>query len=132
MATNLDIIRGALRQLGILAEVEEPSAEDADLALEVMNDLLEDWSAQGIDVGQWPQTDLDADFPGPAAVEHTTKAYLAIQLAPYYEREPRPVVVGNAMRGYERLLRDALVAKMEPASMTHLPGAQSEWDIETG
>jgi hypothetical protein len=132
MATNLDIIRGALRLLGVLAETEEPSSEDSQLALEALNGFLEDWTAEGIDVGQWPQTDVDADFPGSSTTEHTAKAYLAVQLAPYYERQPNPVVVLSASRGYERLVRETVTAQMQPASMSHLPAAQSTWDIEGG
>ena len=132
MTSNLDIITGALRLLGVLEASGTASAEDAALGLGVLNEFLEEWSARGIDVGHWPQTDVDADFPGDATVTHTVKAYLAVSLAPYFEREVRPFVALQAGSGYERLLREAVTGQMVEASMTHLPAAQSTWDIETG
>jgi hypothetical protein len=132
MATNLDLITGSLRLLGVLSATEDASAEDAALGLTVLNEFLEEWSARGIDVGHWPQTDVDDDFPGDSTVTHTVKAYLAVMLAPYFERDPRPFVLLQASSGYERLLREAVTGQMVEASMTHLPGAQATWDIETG
>jgi len=127
--TNLDIITSALRLLGVIAVSEQASAEDAQLGLTVLNDFLEEWSARDIDVGHWPQTDVDADFPGEAAVALTVKAFLATMLAPYFERQPSPLVILQASTGYERLLREAVTGQMKEASMSHLPGAQSTWDI---
>jgi hypothetical protein len=135
MATNLDIIRAALQTLGVLPEAKEPSAEQAAHALEVLNDFLEDWSASGIDVGQWPQTDLTASFPAASDVQLTAKAHLAVQLAPYYERPIHPVTAGQAQKGYARLLRIAVLAQLEPVSTDHMPvgeGQRIGWNIQTG
>lgn len=134
MTTNADVIKGALGLLGVLAETETASAEQADHALGVMNDFMEDWLAAGIDVGQWPQTDVDDDFPGPSGTISVVKAHLAIHLAPYYERQVNAITLGVAQAGYARLLRDGVVSRMVEQDMTHLmmgAGHGGEYDIET-
>ena len=51
MATATDIIKGALRKLGVLASNEEPSAEDATDGLEALHDMCNAWAAQDIATG---------------------------------------------------------------------------------
>ena len=128
--TNLEIITAALRLLGVIAETDVASAEQAQTGLAVLNDMLEDWSGRTIDVGQWPQSDLTAEFPGPTTVEGVCKANLAIWLAPYYTAPLRPEVVALASAGYLRLIREAMLAQMQPASMAHLPRGEAYWDTE--
>jgi hypothetical protein len=130
--TNLDVIRGALQLLGVLPEGIEPSAEQAEQALAVLNDFLEDWSADGLDVGQWPQTELAAECPAPSGAIQAIKATLAIQLAPYYEKVVNPITALNAQAGRTRLLRDGLLAGMSELDTSHLPGGISTGNIETG
>ena len=128
--TNLEIINAALRLLGVIAETEDVSAEQGATGLAVMNDMLEDWSGRGIDVGQWPQTALDAEFPGATNIEGVCKANLAVWLAPYYAAPLRPEVAGLAGAGYSRLLREAMLAQLQPASMTHLHPGEGQWETE--
>ena len=132
MATNLAIIKASLQMLGVLNEVETPSAEQGQLGLTVLNDLLEDWSGQEIDIGQWPQTDLAAEFPGAPNTEGAVKANLAIWLAPYYAVGVSPPVVAMASSGFNRLLRDAMVAQLEAADMSHMPGLSDTTSILEG
>ena len=129
--TNLEIIGAALRLLGVIAETETPSAEQGETGLSVLNDMLEDWAGRGIDVGQWPQSDLSAEFPGPTTVEGVCKANLAVWLAPYYTAPLRPEVAGLAGAGYSRLLREAMLAQMQPATMTHLHEGAGWGEVES-
>ncbi len=46
MATALDIIKDALADMGALDAGETPEAEDAQLALRILNRLLDQWNAQ--------------------------------------------------------------------------------------
>lgn len=130
---NIDLITSALRQLGVLSEVEDPSPEQAATALEVMNDFLEEWSADGIDIGQWPQTELQGEFPGDRSSEHVVKNNLCVYLAPHFERQPHPVTVAAAQAGYARLLRDAVKDRLKPVDVSHLPmgAGQSTGNILT-
>jgi hypothetical protein len=43
-ATALDLITGAMRNIGVLEAGETPSSQDSSDALQVLNDLLESWS----------------------------------------------------------------------------------------
>ena len=128
--TNLEIIGAALRLLNVIAETETPSAEQGATGLAVLNDMLEDWAGRSIDVGQWPQSDLTAEFPGPTTVEGVCKANLAVWLAPYYSAPLRPEVVMLASSGYSRLLREAMLAQLHPATMTHLHQGEGQWATE--
>ena len=44
--TALDLITGALRDINALESGEVPTAQDANDALQVLNDLLESWSIE--------------------------------------------------------------------------------------
>jgi hypothetical protein len=133
MATNLSIIKAAMQMLGILNELETPSAEQGELGLTVLNDMLEDWDGRGIDIGQWPQTDYAAEFPGPTSVEGVCKANLAIWLTAYYPGSTvPPAVIALASSGYNRLLRDAIIEQCEPADMSHMPGLTDSYSILEG
>lgn len=135
MATNLEVLGDALRSIGVVGDTEEPTAEMADHALRILNDMMEEWRGDGVDVGQWPQTDPQETFPGDIGIIQTVKASLAVALAPAYERDVRPATALAAEKGYRRLLRDALVANMPEADMSHLPlgaGYGEAFDIERG
>lgn len=128
--TNLDVIQRAHRQINVIPEGVDVSAEQAELGLAVMNAMLEEWAADGIDVGQWPQKELDADFPGSESVVQTVCANLSVLLAPHYEREAPPTVAILANNGYKRLERDAMNAALQPADMSHLPRASADEVLE--
>ncbi len=131
MATNVEIIRDALGLLGVLSEVEEASAEQGAHGLRVMNELLEQWQADGVRVGQWPQTDLSATSPLAGNVLAAVKANLALALGPYYGKALAPTEMMRAGGLYQKLVRDAVNAELEPADMGHLPGAYGDLDILT-
>jgi hypothetical protein len=130
--TNLQIITSALRLIGVLSEGETASAEQAEDALAAMNDLFAQWDGNGIDIGHFPQTDVNATSPIFNDAMQAAKYNLAIVLAVEYGKEPPVAVVAVAMDGYKRLLRDATNAKLEPADMSHLAGGSYLENIETG
>ncbi len=49
-STAQDLVTGALRNIGVLAAAETPSASDTADAVQVMNDLLESWSVDHLNV----------------------------------------------------------------------------------
>ena len=135
MATNAQVIRDALGLLGVLAETEDQSAEQSELGLRVLNDMMEDWRANGISIGQWPQTNPADTFPAPLGALATVKAMLAVYLAPHFMATVNQVVAIQASTGYTRLIREAVKAAMVEADLTHLPmgeGFTGGWDITTG
>jgi hypothetical protein len=132
MATNNEVIHEALSLIGVLDEIQSISSEQGENGLSVMNDLLLEWDANGIDTGFYLQTDLNNDCPVYVDVLRVVKYNLAISLSSYYGVEPPQAVVFIAAKGYNRLLRDAMVAKMKEADMTHLPGSYVPFDILSG
>ncbi len=131
MATNVEILRDALGLLGVLRETEQPSAEQGEHALRILNEMLEQWQAEGVRIGQWPQSDLNATSPLASNALPCVKASLAVALSPYYGVPLAPTEIVRAERLYRLLVRDAVNAEIEPADMSHLPGVYQDWDILT-
>ena len=133
MATNLQIIRDALAILGVLSEIEQASAEQGEHGLRILNEVLEEWQADGVAVGQWPQGDINAESPLAQSTLPAIKYALGAALGPYYGLALKPDDVARAERYYSRLVRDAVIAKLEPADMSHLGGQMGRWsDITQG
>lgn len=132
MATNSSIVSEALSIIGVLDEIQSLSAEQGVNGLSVMNDMLLQWDADEIDVGYYPQTDINAESPVYSDALAAVKYNLAIYLSSYYGLQPNSAVAMIADRGYKRLLRDAIVAKMKEADLSHLPGVRSSFDITSG
>jgi hypothetical protein len=132
MASNNEIITEALSIIGVLAEMDSISAEQGETGLSVMNDLLMEWDSDEIDVGYYPQTDVNAESPIYADALQAVKYNLALALSNYYGVEPRLPVIVIADRGYKRLLRDSIISKMKEADLTHLPGVISRYNILDG
>ena len=131
MASNLDLITSALSLIGVVVETESPSAEQAALGLATLNDLLEDWAAQGIEIGQWPQTDLTATAPGGPSALGPLKANLAVYLSPHFSAPTSPILLAQASAGYSRLLRDAMSEQVQAVDMAHVPGRWWDGGVET-
>lgn len=134
MATNNEFITDALKMLGVLQETESPSAEQSSDALRVMNDMLANLRAEDIELGYAPQSDPTAENGINIEDRQAVKYLLAVHLAPHFERNPSPVVVGMATDGMNKLLRNALTRDPDTAGQT-LPRGDSQsqyWDIRTG
>ena len=48
MTTAAQIINTSLHRLGVLAEGEAPTGQQADDALDTLNDMIESWSLEGL------------------------------------------------------------------------------------
>lgn len=129
MSTNRQIVTAALRMLTVLDANETASAEDAELGLTEMNDLMSDLSAEGIDLGWVRQDSLNNDFPLDEIVEAAIKPLLAIYLHSYFPSHNLPgSLPGRAEQAKARLTRDAVLENMEESSVAHVPrGERSAW-----
>lgn len=56
MPTAYDVVRGALRLIGVVTPIEPPSAEEADDALSVMNQMLASWASSRMSSASVPLT----------------------------------------------------------------------------
>lgn len=119
--TNGQVISDALSLIGVVSETEALTPEQGELCLRVLNNLLAEWANREINVGHWPQTDTTAEFPAGWELNFAVQNNLAVRLAPHFQRLIPPAVIADAVASFNRLLRDVIVAKMEPADMTHLP-----------
>ena len=124
MISNRQIISDALAMLGVLAETEVASAEQAQQGLRFLNSLMAEWQELGVMQSYYTQTVLADDCPIPEADEQVVSAALALRLSSMYKGADVSIAAAIANRGYQRLLRTALNDSMTEADLSHLPGAQ--------
>lgn len=132
--TNAELITGALRLLGVLNEVQTASAEQGASGLLVLNQIMADWEADGVDIQYFEQSDLTANTPVPAHARAAVRYFLAFALAPEYGRSVSQEMLSAGNKFYSRLVRDAVNQAMRESSRSVSPGeARSQFfDITTG
>lgn len=59
----LDIVTDAARIVNLIDETQQLSAEQGQMALVALNDLMADYFEDGIELGWYPQTDLSVIAP---------------------------------------------------------------------
>lgn len=135
MATNLTMITDALRKINVISEIDTPSAEQGAHGLRTLNQMLEAWTEDGVDLGYFEQTSTTDDCPIPKWAEKGITSKLAIDLAPTYGASVSLELADAANQGYDVILRNAIKARMQPANMDHMPIGQGHygagWDIGT-
>jgi hypothetical protein len=112
--SNLTIINDALSLIGVLPEGQDASAEQGTDALRALNDMLAEWSLNGIDIGWFPQTETTEDFPIDYRLQAVVKYNLAVHLSPAYGKPVPPeiaVIAGNFKQALvRRILNSQLLA----------------------
>lgn len=135
--TNIELITKALLKIGVLNEVETPSAEQGIDALAELNAMLEEWDEAGIRLGWSEQTDLSETAPLPPHAERGVTLMLALALAPSYggAASVTDAIVGDARMAYDRLHRKAMLANLKESDSRNLPAAEggtASFNILTG
>jgi hypothetical protein len=102
MATARDLVTASLRDLGVLDPVEEASAEDAGAALAILNQMLAGMELDAVPMGLGTVT-LNTVLAVPDSHLEALRANLAARLAPVFGRQPSPLTVEMASRGYRNL-----------------------------
>ena len=120
--TNLQIITASLRLLTIVDEITEPSEEQAQSALTILNDMMADFYADGIRLNWYPQTDLSATAPLEDSDIRNIKILLAEELGLHYGIEITPSMQGEAKEVYRELAKRYL--RYVDADLTILPFSQ--------
>lgn len=134
MSTNLTFINDALSLIGVIPEGIDATPEQGALALRTVNEMVEEWTDDGVVVGWSPQTDLNDVLTVKGNELTAIKHHLAIRLCPHFGREPSPTLVALAVTAYNKLQRDQMVSELEPveASMPLGEGQRVGWNIFSG
>lgn len=121
MSTNSDYFTDALRAVGVLSEIESPSAEHGATMLRVLNAMLNSWRGDGIDLGIPPQSATTDTIWPPEDYEEAFKYNLALRAANEFEVEVPILVATFAEAGYQRMLRDAIYNDLQSRDFDHTP-----------
>jgi hypothetical protein len=121
----VELITDSLRIVGILSEIDTASAEQGAIGVTRLNDLMASLAEDGIDLGYAPLTDSTDDVLLPLGHVGAVKYMLGLLLCVDYGVDPQPMCVDRASSGYERLLRQAIHAQMQP-TIPRLPTGDSQ------
>lgn len=98
-STALDIVKDAMKDIGVLAAGESPSADDSADILRKLNHMVASWELEGLAIygSEWT---LATTIPLPdnhiLAIEHN----LAVHIAPMFEKQVSSIIVQGAQDGY--------------------------------
>ena len=98
-----DLIRRSLRSIGVLNHAEEPTAEEASDALQTLNDMLNAWIYEGMDLEFAADLVLTDALPYPDDHAAAFRYALAVELAPEFGVQPPPAVLAMAASYKEAL-----------------------------
>ena len=121
MTTNIQLIEGALREINVISEIDSASAEQGSYGLRKLNQLMEFWKGESIDLKWFAQTSTTATAPVPDWAEIAVESALAILMAPKYGATVSPelaAIADNAVSGVRRKL---ISEQLDNADMSHLP-----------
>ena len=127
MTTLVQIVGDALRELNVIPEGVEPDGDQGKHGLRRLNQMLEMWTEDGVELGHFKQSSTTADITIPEWAELGVIMMLAIQLAPHYGASISPELIDSADRAYGTLLRKSVVEKTQPLNMNHLPVGDGQW-----
>lgn len=134
--TNVEVIYDALFLLGVVAEGQTVSAEQGTKGLRALNQLIERWTEDDIELGYFAQTSTTDDCPIPAWAEQGVTSKLAQRLMADYPSSQLPAwVMNDEENGFATILRKAMAAALKPVDMRHMPvgsGSSPDFDIERG
>lgn len=86
MATVLDVVTGALKLLEVRTAESPITASESQDGLEALNDMMNEWNVDGIDIGYESVDSSDAELFVKLGSIGAMKANLAIYIAPEYGR----------------------------------------------
>lgn len=105
MQANVLIAR-SLRLLRVIDPNEAPEAEDAQTALEALNQMLRRWEADGIALGWNGVADVTDELTIPDEAIEAVTYNLAVKLRPEYGVSLDADVSSEAIQGLNKLRRD--------------------------
>lgn len=107
MATVLDVVTGALKLLEVRPAESPVTAAEAEDGLEALNDMMNEWNIDGINIGYESLDSTDEELHVDLGSIGAMKANLAIYIAPEYGRIVSPDLSDRA-RVSKKALRNAI------------------------
>lgn len=136
MTTNSDVIGDSLREINVIGETDTPSAEQGAYGLRKLNELMESWTQNGINLGYFAQTSTTDACPIPPWALMGVECALAIAMAANYGKSISPELAAKAQIGYAPITRNAALNVIQPLDDRHLPWGSGHygrgWDINNG
>jgi len=132
MASYSDTIADSLHLIGVLAETDSISAEQAADGLVTLNDLMAAWENLGINVGHVPSATPSDTMVYPANARLAIKAGLAMALCADYGRSPPPIVVAMASSAFSHLAAQSVYQNAPITNLDTLSAQRSVSFIESG
>lgn len=104
MTTANDLIKGALKDLGVLERTGPLEGQEALDVLELLNQMCSSWIYDDIDL-EWLTLELNDVVPYPEDHIGPIRYNLAVFAAPSFDATPSPYIVAMANQGYKQLQR---------------------------
>jgi hypothetical protein len=106
--SNLLLVNDALTLINVLPVGVDASAEDGELALRVIGEMVDEWADDGLLVNWNPQARLNEDTQLVGTELTAVKYQLALRLCPYFSKDPSAVLVAMAGSALQKLQRQQL------------------------
>jgi hypothetical protein len=118
MTTYRDLITSSLRSIGVLHSGETPSAEEANDSLDALNEMLNAWIYEGVNLEHTTATSLNSTVPYPDDHLGPIRWNLCVRLAPEFGIAVTAEIAALAQQGFNQLQRayaDPLNLDLDPA-----------------
>lgn len=104
MSTAMDVITRSLREIGVLAQNQTPTAYQGQQGLADLSAMIAAWELDGISMGDGSNlTSTAVELPYPENHTDAIMYNLAVRSAPKYGRTPKDTTGTLAERGYRAL-----------------------------
>lgn len=98
-----DVIRRALRIVGVIASGETPQASDVIDALDTLNALLAEWHVAGVGIPDYSVASEASAMTTDTADREAMAYQLALRIGPEYGYEPSPAQMAAGEQAWARL-----------------------------
>lgn len=122
--TNAQVIGDALREINVISEIGAISAEQGSFGMRRLNQMMEVWRENGIEIGYFAQDSTTATCPIPDWAEYAVTASLALALAPKYGASISPELAIAGDQAMSMVQRKVINENLKNTDMRHMPTGQ--------
>ena len=122
MATLLSVIDDALRDINVISETDNASAEQGSYALRRLNQMMDLWrETKDIDLGYFNQTSTAGDIPVPDWALLAVTTGLSVAIAPKYGASVSGELMSVAASSIGGVQTKLIVEKKKGVDLSYLP-----------